>query len=58
MEKEIYVTSKINEYILITYKKEQISDDWVIISTKDLYYINLESILDKSIDELDVYYIL
>lgn len=57
METDNYIISKTDDYILITYKKEKISDDWIIISTKDLYYINLESILDKSV-EFDIYYIL
>ena len=49
--------SEIDDYILISYKKEKINDDWVIISHNDLYYINLESILDKSV-EFDIYCIL
>ena len=57
MESDNYIMAKIDDYILISYNKKKINDDWVIISHKDLYYINLESILDKSI-EFDIYCIL
>lgn len=57
MESDNYIITKIDDYILISYKKEKINDDWVIISHNDLYYINLESILDKSV-EFDIYCIL
>lgn len=57
MESYNYRITTIDDYILISYNNEKIKDDWVIVSHKDLYYINLESILDKSI-EFDIYCIL
>lgn len=58
MELDNFIIENINDYILITNKeKKNIENDWILISKTDLYYVNIESILDASI-EFDIYCIL